>query len=96
METSSLGCKKSSYEKKRLQSKLRRKYVLNLLNEPKHLAKIKTPKLHKNSNKGVKNLRERRLKNNKINTPRIQNWKYAKSVHVSSPKSRLEFFDVIG
>ena len=54
METSSR--KKSSYEKKRLQSKLRRKYVLNLLNEPKHLAKIKTPKLHKNSNKGVTNL----------------------------------------
>ena len=93
METSSLGCKKSSYEK---EAKLRRKYVLNLLNEPKHLAKIKTPKLHKNYNKGVKNLRERKLKNNKINTPRKQNWKHAKSVHVSSPKSRLEFFDVIG
>ena len=96
METSSLGCKKSSYEKKRLQTKLRRKYVLKLLNEPKHSAKIKTPKLHKNSNKGVTNLRERKLKNNKINTPQKQNWKHAKSVHVSSPKSRLEFFDVIG
>ena len=27
--------------KKRLESKLRRKYVLNLLKEPQHLAKIK-------------------------------------------------------
>ena len=58
--------------------------------------KKKTPKLHKNYNKGVTNLRERKLKNNKINTPRKQNWKHAKIVHVSSPKSRLEFFDVIG
>ena len=27
------------------ETKLRRKYVLNLLNEPQHMAKIKTPKL---------------------------------------------------
>ena len=33
--------KKFIYEKKRLESKLRRKYVLNLLKEPQHLAKIK-------------------------------------------------------
>ena len=87
--------KKSSYEKKRLQSKLRRKYVLNLLNEPKHLAKIKTPKLHKNSNKGVTNLRERKLKNNELKL-RENKIKLGENVHVSFPRSRLEFFDVIG
>ena len=32
--------KKSSYEK-RLESKLRRKYILNLFSEPQHLAKSK-------------------------------------------------------
>ena len=31
----------SIYEKKRLESKLCRKYELNLLNEPQHLAEIK-------------------------------------------------------
>ena len=55
---------KSSLRKKRLKSKLRRKYVLNLLSEPQHSAKIKTPKLHKFASKGVTNLRERKLKNN--------------------------------
>ena len=50
--------------KKRLDSKLYRKYVLNLLNEPQHLAAIKTPKLPKIPKKGVTNLRERKLKNN--------------------------------
>ena len=44
--------------KKRLESKLRRKYVLNLLNEPQHLAKIKTPKLLMIPNKGATNFRE--------------------------------------
>ena len=34
---------KSPFIKK--ENKLRRKYVLNLLNEPQHMAKIKTPKL---------------------------------------------------
>ena len=53
-------------KKKRLESKLCRKYVLNLLNEPQHLAKIKTPKLLKIPNKGVTNLRERKLKNMQI------------------------------
>ena len=55
--------KKSIYEKKGLESKLPKKYVLNLFSEPQHLAEIKTPKLLKISNKGVKNLRERKLKN---------------------------------
>ena len=50
--------------KKRLDSKLYRKYVLNLLNEPQHLAAIKTPKIPKIPKKGVTNLRERKLKNN--------------------------------
>ena len=53
-------------KKKRLESKLCRKYVLNLLNEPQHLAKIKTPKLLKILNKGVTNLRERKVKNMQI------------------------------
>ena len=51
-------------QKKRPESKLHRKYVLNLLNEPQHLAKLKTPKLLKFPRKGVTNLRERKLKNN--------------------------------
>ena len=50
--------------KKRLVSKLRRKYVINLLNESQHLAEIKTPKLLKIPNNGVTNLHERKLKNN--------------------------------
>ena len=52
--------------KKRLESEIRRKYVLNLLNEPQHLAEIKTQKFLKIPNKGVTNLRERELKNNKL------------------------------
>ena len=89
------GCKKFIYEKKRLKSKLRRKYVLNLLSEPQHLAKIKTPKLHKFASKGVTNLRERKLKNNWLKL-RENKQKYAENVHVSFSMSRLEFFDVIG
>ena len=46
------------------ESKLRRKYVLNLLNEPQNLAEIKAPKLLKFPSKGVTNLCERKLKNN--------------------------------
>ena len=45
--------------KARPESKLRRKYVTNVLNEPQHLAKIKTPKRLKISKKGVTNLHER-------------------------------------
>ena len=37
-----------------------------MLNEPQHLAEIKTPKFLKIPNKGVTNLRERELKNNKL------------------------------
>ena len=33
------------WRKKSLESKFRRKYVLNVLNEPQHLAKIETQKL---------------------------------------------------
>ena len=46
----------------RLESKLCRKYVSNFLNEPQYLAKVKTPKRLKIPNKGVTNLRERKLK----------------------------------
>ena len=55
---------KNPFTKKRLESKLRRKQVLNLLNEPQNLAKIKTPKLPKYPSKDVTNLRKRQLKNN--------------------------------
>ena len=55
-------CKKSIHEKKRLESKLCRKYVSNFLNEPQYLAKIKTARRLKIPNKGVTNLRERKLK----------------------------------
>ena len=46
------------------ESKLRRKYVLNLLNKTQHLAETKTPKFLKIPNKGATYLRERKLKNN--------------------------------
>ena len=49
---------KNPFTKKRLESKLHRIYVLNLLNEPQHLAEIKTLKLFKIANKGVTNLYE--------------------------------------
>ena len=39
-ETREGHCKKVHLRKKRLKSKLRRKYVLNLLNEPPHLARL--------------------------------------------------------
>ena len=48
--------------KKRLESKLRRKYVLNLLNEPQNLDKIKILKLLQIPKKGVTSLRKRKLK----------------------------------
>ena len=58
-------CKKLIYQKRaRLESYLLRKYLLNLLNEPQQLAKIKTPKHLKIPNKWITNLRERKLKNN--------------------------------
>ena len=38
-------------------------YLLNLLNEPQHLAEIKAPKLLKTSKQRVTNLRERKPKN---------------------------------
>ena len=47
---------------KRLESKLRRKYVFNLFDEPRHLARIKTAKFLKFPSKGVTDLRERKLK----------------------------------
>ena len=50
--------------KERLESILRGEYVLNLLNEPQHLATLKTPKLLQIENKGVTNLGELKLKIN--------------------------------
>ena len=55
-------CKKNSLsKKKRLKSKLCRKDLLNLLNEPQQLTKNKPQKLRKIPNRGVTNLRERKL-----------------------------------
>ena len=57
----------------RLESKLCRKYLLNLLNESQYLAKIKNPKLLRISKfpcKGETNLRERQLKKELAKTPR--------------------------
>ena len=86
----------SIYEKKRLESKLCRKYILNLLNEPQHLAEIKTPKLLKILNKGGTNLRERKLKNMQLTKiPRKQIKIMRENDHVSLPMLRLGFFDVI-
>ena len=53
--------------------KLRRKYVLNSLNEPQHLAKIKTLNLPKIQNKELEKLRERKLQNNELNSVRTNN-----------------------
>ena len=86
----------SIYETKRLESKLCRKYVLNLLNEPQHLAEIKTPKLLKILNKGVTNFRERKLKNMQLTKILRKQIKSMRDVHVSLPMLRLGFFDVIG
>ena len=58
------GPGKIHLRKKRVESKLRRKYVLNLLNEPQNLAEIKTPKLLKILNQKITNLRQRKLKHN--------------------------------
>ena len=86
----------SIYEKKRLDSKLCRKYILNLLNEPQH-PQIKTPKLLKILNKGGTNLRERKLKNMQLTKiPRKQIKIMRENDHVSLPMLRLGFFDVIG
>ena len=85
-------CKKLIYQKRaRLESYLLRKYLLNLLNEPQQLAKIKTPKRLKIPNKWITNLRERKLKNNSV-----EQKEYAENIHGSVPMSWLEFFDVIG
>ena len=54
------------FTEKKLESKLRRKYQVNLLNKPQHLAKIKAPKLLKFPSKGITNLRERKFKNNEL------------------------------
>ena len=68
-----------------------------MLNEPQHLAEIKTPKLLKILNKGVTNLRERKLKNMQLTKiPRKQIKSMREDVHVSLPMLRLGFFDVIG
>ena len=64
--------------KKRLESKLHRKYVLNLLNEPQHLAAIKTPKLPKIPNKGVTNLRERKRFSTETKNANVR-WKRVKT-----------------
>ena len=55
---------KTHLRKKRLEPYFRNMYVLNLLKEQQHLAKIRTPKLLEIPNRGVTNLRERKLKNN--------------------------------
>ena len=81
--------------KKRLESYLPNMNVLNLLKEPQHLAKIRTPKLLKIPKKGVTNLRDESSKTTALNSAK-KNKKYTENVHVSFPMSRLEFFDVIG
>ena len=54
------------FTEKKLESKLRRKYQVNLLNKPQHLAKIKASKLLKFPSKGITNLRKRKFKNNEL------------------------------
>ena len=47
--------------------------MLNSLNEPRHLAKIKTLNLPKIQNKELEKLREHKLKNNELNSVRTNN-----------------------
>ena len=47
--------------------------MLNSLNEPQHLAKIKTLNLPKIQNKELEKLREHKLKNNELNSVRTNN-----------------------
>ena len=54
------------FTEKKLESKPHRKYQVNLLNKPQHLAKIKAPKLLKFPSKGITNLRKRKFKNNEL------------------------------
>ena len=54
------------FTEKKLESKLRTKYQVNLLNKPQHLAKIKAPKLLKFPSKRITNLRKRKFKNNEL------------------------------
>ena len=54
------------FTEKKPESKLRRKYQVNLLNKPQRLAKIKAPKLLKFPSKGITNLRKRKFKNNEL------------------------------
>ena len=89
MITLNIIVKEFIYEKERLELKLRRKYVLNLLNEPQHFSKIKLRNLNfqakgqqiyaNESSKTTKTLRKLKVR-----------------VHVSFPMSGLEFFNVIG
>ena len=58
--------------------------------------KLKTPKLLKILNKGVTNLRERKLKNMQLTKILRKQIKSMRDVHVSLPMLRLGFFDVIG
>ena len=67
--------------RKKREFNLRKRYMLNLLNEPQHLAEIKTPELLKFQNKGVTNLRDWKLKNNR---PKVRENK------------QKGFFDTIG
>ena len=47
--------------------------MLNSLNEPQHLAKIKTLNLPKIQNKELEKLRKHKLKNNELNSVRTNN-----------------------
>ena len=58
--------------------------------------KLKTPKLLKILNKGVTNLRERKLKNMQLTKIPRKQIKSMRDVHVSLPMLSLGFFDVIG
>ena len=91
-----LSVKNMFMKEEAFKSNLRRKYLLHLLNEPQYLAKIRTPKLLKISNKRVTILCKRKLKKQLTKTPRKRNEKYAKNVLVSFPMSRLEFLEMIG
>ena len=90
MITLNIIVKEFIYEKERLELKLRRKYVLDLLNELQHFAKIKLRNFLNFQEKGSQIYANESSKTTK--TLR----KLKVRVHVSFPMSGLEFFNVIG
>ena len=84
----SLGVK-NQFTKKEAGVQTLKIYLLNLLNEPQHLAEIKAPKLLKNFQTKGNEFTRTKAQKQLTKTPR-------KQTRCTRKMSRLEFFDVIG